>query len=364
MVKGRATHGFADTSPTWGEEAMRQLIGWPLLVCLVLLTSTNEAQSADEGQYRAAVTRLFVWQYHALPLIRLNPVYPGDVITLKNETHYAQQKSCYPQLKVPNYRAIQSYQSMEALSLSGDLKVGGELLHKEIAEIEADVKAKFASTGYVRLNPLSIDAVDAVALKSGKFNDANCKVILDVLNKKPNGLALVQQVLHGRVGLVLTTLLDASLDAKAKGDALKRMAGAFKITEADISIAGQLATVTVSESPQPMSLAFVPYGYDAEEIARITHFLQGKRGTDLEMAVQQAITTGDVRWREAAKLWIAFILGSEEVERKESWAQRVVGGDPPEAVASAGLENADFRKVATYGAAMELLRQEAPERRR
>jgi len=316
------------------------------------------ADSASEGQLRGAVTRLFLWRYHALPLVRLNPVFPGDVITLKNETHHSRYGACYPQMKVGTYRMIQSYQSMQALSIAGDLMVGGQILSKQIAEVEADLKARFTATGYLRLNPLSVDAIDTAALKNVNFNDANCQVIRDIIGNKPTGLALVQQVLHGRVELLLTSLLQGSLDAKAKGEALKRIASAFKITETEVSIAGQLATVAVSESPKPMTLAFVPFGYNAEEVARITHFLEGKRGADLELAVQQAVTAGDVGWYDATKIWISFILG-DEVERKERWAERVVGVDPAQAVIAAG---GDFQAVATYGAAMEILRQEAPRR--
>lgn len=334
---------------------------WGLLAAFLLAAGNAQAQS-NEAQYRAALTRALLGSYQALPLFRLNPVYPGDVLTLNNETTFVRQAACYPHVKVPNYRGTRSFQGRDALSLSGGLRVGGELLSKKIAEVEAGAKVKFATTGTIRIDPMSLDQQDVATLKSARFADPNCKVINDLLAGMPNGKALVQQVLHGRVDLVLTSSLDASLDAKAKAEALARVTGVLKLNQADISVAGGTASVVVSESPAAMSLAFVPYGFSGSEIARITYYLQGQRGADLEIAVREAIRA-DVSELEKIKVRIDYLLGKDETVWKDRWIERVVGGDSVEAL----LKDADkvsFQRLATYGAAMELIRLEAPPRQR
>jgi hypothetical protein len=62
----------------------------PCLSASVMIVSLMAAAPETKGaenirQYRAAITKIFLWRYQALPIFRLNPVFPGDVITLKNE---------------------------------------------------------------------------------------------------------------------------------------------------------------------------------------------------------------------------------------------------------------------------------------
>jgi hypothetical protein len=51
-------------------------------------------------QYRAALTEVFLERYRALAVVRLNPVFPGDVLELRNETRYSSYKDCYDALPV------------------------------------------------------------------------------------------------------------------------------------------------------------------------------------------------------------------------------------------------------------------------
>ena len=63
-------------------------------------------------------------------------------------------------------------------------------------------------------------------------------------------------------------------------------------------------------------------------------------------------------------LWIKELLGNDELKNKETWAAKMVGAIPVEEILKAGSEKVDFKKVGTYGAAMELSRQEAPAQQR
>jgi hypothetical protein len=329
------------------------------VICLVLglIAAALPASAADESQYRAAMTQLFLGRYQAMPLFRLNPVWLGDVLTLKNETKYVSADKCYPALKQGGYKEIQGVAIGNRLALTGDLKVGGDLIVKEIASVEAKLKVKFASAAYVQVKPLAADQTDAATLKAPKGSDPNCKIIFDVIAGKPTGQALVQQVLHGRIELVLASSLEGSVDAQAQAELLKAIAGAFKIKEAEIQISGRMASFAVSESTAPMSLAFVPYGYSSEEVARIAKFMEGKRGAALEIAVRTAIGSPPGILSEA-KLWIQDILGSGQLELKERWAERMIGVTPVEEI----RQVANFEQVAAYAAAMELVRSEAPQR--
>jgi hypothetical protein len=333
------------------------------LMAVSMMAVAPEALSFEYvGQYRGAVTKLFLSDYHAMPVFTLNPVFPGDVIMLKNETKAVRHDECYPNLAVGKYRALGDYHGVASFGLSGDLQVGGEILREEIASIEAGGNAKFARTGAITVSPLSEEDVDLATLKAANFKDPNCRIISEVLRGEQTGAALTQKVLHGRIHIKVTTTLQAGMNASARSDLLKKIAGTFKITQAEIKISGNGASFLVSDSPDNMSLAFVPTGYDSEELARITYFLQGKRGADLEIAVTEATTATELSDFQRNLLRIRDILGSDELRNKERWAERIVGNTPTEDIVK--LSYIDFRKVGTFCAAMELERQEAPPQHR
>ncbi len=100
-----------------------------------------------------------------------------------------------------------------------------------------------------------------------------------------------------------------------------------------------------------MSLAIVPAGYSFEEVSRIVTYLEGKRGADLEIAVLEAIRDSDMGGLEKLKLKIGELLGSDELKRNERWAEDLVGTTPVDK-----FNDAQFEKLGTYGAAMEIVR--------
>jgi hypothetical protein len=325
----------------------------PSLMTMSLVGFSAAAQSAENSQYRAVMTKIFLSRYRAMPVFSLNPVFPGDVITLKNETMYLKHHRCYPNVRVGKYTALQDYNEGASISLSGDLKIGGELIQRSIASVEVQGNIKFASTGSMILSPLAKDEVDTMTLQNPNTRDANCRIIGDLLGGKAKGFVLTQRVYHGRTRISVTSNFGAGVDATAQGELLKKLANVFKISEPEIKISGQKASFMVSESPGSMSLAIVPTGYSPEEVSRITNYLEGKRGADLEIAVREAITEGSVGELEKMKLRVEEILGFDELKNKEHWAENVVGTTPVEK-----FSNVQFEKVGTYAAAMELVRPE------
>jgi hypothetical protein len=174
---------------------------------------------------------------------------------------------------------------------------------------------------------------------------------------------VTQAVLHGQIKLGFTASISGSGNAAFKGDIIKAIAKAFSITEAEVNVSKEVVSFLISESDKPMTLAIVPAYYSSEELARITYFMQGERGAHLELAVREAIAARPVGWLEQLATHIRELLGDEELTNKERWAERVVnGGGRRSAREVATLDTVDFNRVATYGAAMELVRLEAPTR--
>jgi hypothetical protein len=121
--------------------------------------------SDDFQKYRAAITKIFLWQYKAIPIFRLNPLSPGDVVQLDNETTYLSHSRCYSNLN-PKPLDIQPFESGMSVSTSAGLKVKGELLTKKIAEIDASVDAKTEDGMIITVKPLSESRVPDIATLS------------------------------------------------------------------------------------------------------------------------------------------------------------------------------------------------------
>jgi hypothetical protein len=106
-----------------------------------------------------------------------------------------------------------------------------------------------------------------------------------------------------------------------------------------------------------MTLAVAAEALNFEELARVTNYLQGKRGADLETAVQEALTATDATMFNRVLNQIRNLLG-DEIGRRDKWASDFVSGRKLEPLAALRQETqVDFHKVGTYAAAMELLSQ-------
>jgi hypothetical protein len=242
--------------------------------------------------------------------------------------------------------------------------VKGELLTRKIASVEAGANVKVESVISLTISPLAVDDATLIRLRAIK-PVKNCSIITSLMDGKEGRYVVVQQVLHGKVNLGMSGKIGVAIDAKAEGELIKAVAKVFSISEGAVRVTGSSISFVVSESPDEMTLAIVPAYYSAEELARITLFMEGLRGAELELAVREAIIREPPGLFEQVVTRIRSLLGDRELRNKEVWADRIVNGEhrlPIDEIAAIDRDRIDFRKVAYYGAAMELVRSEAPQR--
>ena len=353
--------------------AKRLMTGWCVVVLLACaFPSSAVAQNEGISQYRAAVTRIFIWKYSAFPIFRQNPIFPGAVVRLEDETIKLDPARCYPGHKGGNYRAINDYTDGMAISRSSDLRLKGDLLTKKIAEVETNANVKTDLATSITVTPLSEDRFmpDTTALRS-IASDSSCQLILQLLDRKTGEYVIAAEVLHGIVRYQVGLTMAATVSAAARSQLLAAIAKTFQIKDAEIGVGLQRVSFSVAKSPDAQTLAIVPPGFHKDELARITYYLQGKRGADLETAVDEALATTDVGTFRKLVTQIRALLGDKEINQKERWTERFVRGPdtatsdqpvlPIAQLRTQYREQVDFRKLGTYAAAMELVSPPPPQ---
>ena len=337
----------------------RRAIGATLVAVLVATCPTTVGAQDGIRQYKAAVTRIFLWRYSALPIFRRNPIFPGSVVRLSDEAIYLAPERCYAQPQAGQYRKIGDYTEGMRIAASADLRVKGQVLSKYLAEIEAGTGARIVAETRITVTPLSLDSFkpDAASLRKIK-SSSECGVILELLDGRKGGYVVAAEVLHGALQYRVQLALASSVDVAARSKIVAQITRVFGIREAEIATTGTTVSFAVAASPDPQTLAIVPERLNLEELARITHYLQGKRGTALETAVDEALTATEAGVYQRAVNAIRNVL-SDDIKRKEEWAENFVSGK--ELISIRELrsdygEKVDFRKVATYAAAKELTR--------
>jgi hypothetical protein len=324
---------------------------------LLLPLAAHQARSAAiTPQYRAAMTQIFLWQYHAFPVFTLNPVFPGDVIRLDNETIVLDHRRCYPNVAVGRYVAISPFVTGLESSVSIGASVKGELLSDKIAEIDASGSAKFADTMAITINPLAQDRARDVGALRQIAGDKECQHVLDLLDGTAAGDVVVYSVLHGIRNFSMSASFSGNLSAGAKGELLALIEKAFSLKEVEISVSRDSASFTVSESPGPMSLAVVPAELSADDVFWVVNYLEGKRGAELKIAVDEAIQARRDGIVEEAITRIRLLFGDDYARAREIWARRFSHGG--KLLTAEELNGEDFEKIARFGAAMELADRE------
>jgi hypothetical protein len=313
--------------------------------------------AAQDGirQYRAAMTKIFLWKYHAFPIFRTNPIYSGSVVRVTDELIELQPSRCISYNPAPSqrYKRAQEYQDGMAISTAADLRVKGALLTERIADVEARAAMKVQASTAIKVSPLSSDRVpDVQALRTLKPDPA-CQVIPRILSGQPEGMFIAAEVLHGEVVYAVTLHLQSQLSAAARGPLLAVIARAFAIKETEIATSADQVSFAVASTAAPQTLAIVHPNMNIEELARITNYLLGKRGADLENAVEAALTAAEPSGFRKAVNSVRSILGSE-IKSKEEWTRRFISGEKIFPVDALRNEPIDMRRVATYAAALEL----------
>ena len=326
-------------------------------VAVAGLLATSPAQADPIRQYKAAMTKIFLWNYQAFPIFRQNPLFPGYLIRADNETPYL--TTCYPNQTNGNYVETGGFTDGLAVSTKINAGLKGQVLSKRIAELELGGSMGFEKVSVITVLPLSIDPADpdGESLNDWDSSQAKCEIIGKWLRGEVGKYFLVEQVLHGQVQFQFRANFKAALDAAARSDVLKRIAHVFAINEADIGVSLTSASFAVARSPKPMTLAVVPARFSFEELARITNYLRGERGYKLEIAVNEALQAREAGVFTEARALIESVL-DDEIGKREEWAERFVSG---ERMVSARLLRTEFsgqispRDVANYAAAMVLI---------
>jgi hypothetical protein len=335
---------------------MRQHFNVTVALIVALTASVTPTEAQNIAQYKAAVTRVFLWKYQALPIFRLNPVFPGSVLRLDNETLYLAPDRCYPGKQGGNYHRAPNYTDGQAVAVSATLQVRGQPLTKLLADISAGVGVKFATSTAITVSPLSTDDFRPDTASLRKINtQADCQIIPQLLAGTQGGYIVVSQVLHGVIRYAITLDVAGGVTAALKPTLLAKITNTFGIGEPEIGVGVEHVSFAVAASPAPMTLAVVPEALNFDELARITNYLQGKRGADLETAVEEALTATDASVLTRVLNQIRSVLGSE-ISHRDKWASDFVSGRKLMPIAAVRQDSqVDLRKVGTYAAAMQLL---------
>jgi hypothetical protein len=134
-----------------------------------------------------------------------------------------------------------------------------------------------------------------------------------LLNTAVGKYVVAFRVLNGRVHLSLTTKLSGDLSVKAQGELVKAITKSFGITDAEVTLSRNTVSFILTSSPGDIPLALIPAVYSEEELERITLYLQGKRGADLEIAVNEALNATEAEQYDKAVAWIRELLGDDQV---------------------------------------------------
>lgn len=315
------------------------------VVAMCPMTQANATDSIR--QYKAAVTNIFLRQYRAMPIYRTNPLYPGDVIRIENESIAV--RGCYPKQINGNYIATQSFLTGLAVGGGADAEIDGILFSRRLASLKASGRVTFSEELWLTVSPLAVDRADPdlAALNDWDRSQKKCQVVGDLLQGRKNGLFLIAEVLHGIVNFRSEATVSGGVDLGAEIEATK----AFPLTQVKIGGGASTNSLTVFSSPAPMTVAVIPAYYNLSELARITNFMRGERGKQLEIAVQEALTARDLSEFQKFMFSVREYLG-EEFERQNRWAEDVVGGEERFIATSSDIPQEDFAALATYGAAM------------
>ncbi|WP_133624608.1 hypothetical protein [Phyllobacterium brassicacearum] len=305
------------------------------------------------------MTKIFIWKYRAFPIFVENPIFPGFVIRIDDEKPYL--RTCYKKQRPGNYVGTQDY--IEGLNVSSnvDAKIGGVVLSKRIADVQAGGVARFSNTSSITVTPLSLDRSepDGASLQDWDKRNQKCSIIDGLLSGIVPEYFLVEEVLHGKVNFTNTVYFSSNINAQAKSDLLVKISKAFAINMASIDVSTSSATFAVSASPDKMTLAIRPAMYNIAELSRITYFMRGERGANLEIAVEAALRERDLNFYDRAEIRIRNLLG-DEIANRTQWAQKMVYGEkmyPAADLANVNADFVDFHAVAVYAAAMESLRK-------
>jgi hypothetical protein len=329
-------------------------------LCLPVLGHTEVPDQRGLAQYRAAMTRLWLQNFHAFPIFAQNPIFPGSVLDVRSEMIELAPDTCYKHHDV-RYKALPDVSLGESLATRADLRVGGNLLSAYIARAEAEVDARFARAAVLSISPLS-DATfwpDLAAL-SRMSKLPVCQPIRDVLAGQGAGRILVGKVYHGQVRYSLTGQLSGDISLEAQSTVSAKLVKIFSVDKADVVVSGSSISIFATGSSGPLTLAVTPVNLNTERLIRITKYLQGSRGIELENAVNDILladTQGEFDRNYHRVMTLLRGMFSDDISKKEGWVRYFLEGakvNPADEVANRiEKQEINLRAVANYAAARE-----------
>jgi hypothetical protein len=335
-----------------------QLFVLPLISILLGYSAAKSADVDFQKQYEAAITKIFVsQQYKAIPIFRLNPLNPGDVVQIDNETIYLNHAMCYPHLD-PQRLNIQPMIRGQRITLSAALAAKGALLHQEIAAVNANFGANLDNQMSVTVDPISnAQAPDIQTLLRFEAKP-ECHIITNLLNESTGKYIVAYAVLYGTVRFELTANFNDEIKIDAQSKLSQKISSVFGINDGSVQFSEESASFYISQSPGPLPVALVPAQYNLDELARITYYMQGARGKELETAVSDAISTDDPgKFKQLVALITGIFQKDGEANYGEQWAQRFFSGKQMitlDQLREQSQKNVDFDKIGSYEAAQQL----------
>jgi hypothetical protein len=246
----------------------------------------------------------------------------------------------------------------QRITLSAGLAAKGELLRQEIASVNANLRASLDNHMSVIVDPISNAQSPDIHTLLNFEAKPECNIIKDLLNQSTGKYIVAYAVLYGIVKFEITVNFNDEIKVDAKSKLAKSIAGVFGINEGGVQFSDESAGFYISQSPGPLPVALVPAEYNLDELARITFYMQGERGKELETAVSDAIRTDDPgEFKRLVGIITDIFHKDGEAIYGEQWAQRFFSGKQMitlDQLREKPIKDVDFDEIGSYEAAQQL----------
>jgi hypothetical protein len=246
----------------------------------------------------------------------------------------------------------------QKISLLADLGAKGQILNQQVASLSGNVKATLDNYMLLTIEPLSESQAPDINTLQKFDSKPDCRIISDLLNETIGKYMIAYAVLYGQVRFELNANFQGQASVEAQGELPLTISKVFGISEANIKLFQAGASFYITRSPGDLPVALVPAEYNLEELARITYYMQGERGRDLENAVHDAISTEDPNVFTKAVNYIRDIFVKDgQDEYRQQWAERFFSGKTMvtlDQLREQSIKSVDFDKIGAYRAAQYL----------
>lgn len=344
-----------------------------LALILAMLVSGAVAAAARAGPLEAdrrfrALSTLYFLPRVAFPLFATHGAHPGDVIRLGNGQRLIGFDSargtnrCFPDLAVKGPYRTHGYRDSNALDAEAVLGSRGGVGSAGLIDLSGQAQLSVARMAEFRIDPLSLTETDPDTGVLGRVtDDPGCAPILEIGGGAPRGRVIVAAVFSGNSGLsVLFTLTGAGRLSVSKGALLQAIATVYPELSVgpdaiDLDASAGIGEIGVVGLEGNKALAVVPLYLNPEALAAVTYALQGRTGTELRDAVNEALGRSGPGALEAVLDFFRSHAGLEL--EADGWARRFFEGEArvtANQLAADYGDRVDMEAVAYWAAAQEL----------